>query len=602
VYDEAAGRPQHPTVYAGGPTERIGDILVRAGAITPEQLVVALKRRAETGGMLGSVLVAMGLVDQSDIVRAVAEQLELPVADLSHTDVDPAVVKLLPSDFCRRYRLVATRQDGNAVTVAAAYPTNVVAMDQVRAALAPRRVEVQVARESEIMDVLAGASELVQMIQDLPTGPQDIPYIDHMRSQEEIEGAAEELASLGSQRPIVSLVNHIVSRAIDMRASDVHVEPEDKLTLVRYRIDGILHQMLELPKYVHRMVIARIKVMSGMDIVQSRVPQDGHCSIRFGTREAELRISTLPLVHGEKAVLRIIPRGEAAPELDSLGLSVRDLHAIKSMLKSTQGIIIATGPTGSGKTTTLHAALAHLQRQGTPNITAIEDPVERVLPGLNQMQINERAGVTFASALRSVLRQDPDVIMVGEMRDAETASIAFQSALTGHLVLSTLHTTNAVGAITRLFDLGIDRSLISAGLLGIIAQRLVRAICPHCKQPVAPGDTLLATAAPWLTATAGTMRFFHGVGCERCSFTGYYGRTAVGEVLSVNKGISRLVLSGADAETLERAAQAAGMRPMRTQAVRELLSGTTSLEEVMRVLPLDTEGQIAAAAGIGLVS
>jgi len=272
------------------------------------------------------------------------------------------------------------------------------------------------------------------------------------------------------------------------------------------------------------------------------------------------------------------------------------------MLGNNQGIIIATGPTGCGKTTTLHAALAYLQQQGTPNITAIEDPVERVLPGLNQMQINDRVGVTFASALRSVLRQDPDVIMVGEMRDAETASMAFQSALTGHLVLSTLHTTDAVGAVTRLFDLGVDRSLISAGLLGVVAQRLVRTICPHCRQPVAPGDTLLATAAPWLAATTGTMRFFKGPGCERCAFTGYYGRTAVAELMTVTTAISRLVLSGADEETLERTGQARGMRPMRAESIRKLLSGETSLEEVLRVLPLDAEGEAAAAAGIGLVS
>ncbi|MGD8239558.1 MAG: ATPase, T2SS/T4P/T4SS family, partial [Armatimonadota bacterium] len=529
--DPKARRPQHTSDEADGQTERIGDILVRAGAITPEQLSLALKQQSEVGGMLGSVLVAMRLVDQSEVVRAVAEQLDLPVADLSHTQADPEAVKLVPADFCRRYHLVPMCQSDGVVTIAAAYPTNVVAMDLLRAVLAPRQVEVQVARESEIMDVLAGSSQLVEMIRDLPPGPQNIPYIEHTPGSEEIEGDADELAHLGRQRPIVSLVNHMISRAIDLRGSDVHIEPEDKLTLVRCRVDGVLHQMMELPKYVHRMVIARIKVMSNMDIVQSRAPQDGHCSIRLGTREAELRVSTLPLVHGEKAVLRIIPKGEAAPRLDSLGFSAEIVNGLKTMLGSNQGIIITTGPTGSGKTTTLHAALGHLQRQGSPNITAIEDPVERVLPGLNQMQINERAGLTFASALRSVLRQDPDVIMVGEMRDAETASIAFQSALTGHLVLSTLHTTDAVGAVTRLVDLGVDRSLIGAGLLGVVAQRLVRKICSHCKQPVAPGETLLAAAAPWLKATAGTMQFFQGDGCERCAFTGYHGRTAVAELL-----------------------------------------------------------------------
>lgn len=594
-------KPPYTVADDGAPTERIGDILVRAGVITPEQLSIALQRQGETGGMLGSVLVAMRLVDQADVARAVAKQLRLPLADLSHRQIDPAAVKLLPVDFSRRYRLVPVEQTSEAVTIAAAYPTNVVAMDLVRAVLAPRVIRVEVARESEILDVIAGACELVQMIHELP-GPQDIPHVEHTRSTEEIEGSPDELASLGSQRPIVSLVNHIISRAIDMRASDVHIEPEEKLTLVRYRVDGVLHQVLELPKYVHRMVVARIKVMSGMDIAQSRAPQDGHCSIRFGIREAELRVSTLPLVQGEKAVLRIIARDEAAPQIDSLGFSVHDLNSIEGMLRSNQGIIIATGPTGCGKSTTLHAALSYLQHQGTSNITAIEDPVERTIPGLNQMQINERAGVTFASALRSVLRQDPDVIMVGEMRDTETASIAFQSALTGHLVLSTLHTTNAVGAITRLLDLGIGRSLIGAALLGIVAQRLVRTICTHCKQPVAPTETLLAAATPWLAVTKGTVQFFRGEGCERCAFTGYYGRTVMAEILVVNTPISRLVLSGADEEALERTAHAAGMRPMQADAVRKLLSGATSLEEVLRVLPLDAEGTVAAAAGIGLVS
>jgi type IV pilus assembly protein PilB len=602
VQQPIAEHPRHTADGAEGPTERIGEILVRSGAITPEQLSLALKRKSESDEMLGSVLISMRLVDQADIVQAVAQQLNIPVADLSHSDIDPAAVKLVPIDFCRRYRVVPIRQSGEVVTIAAAYPTNVVAMDLVRAVLAPRRVEVTVARESEIMDVLAGASNLVQMIRDLPTGPQDIPYIEHTPGQEEIEGEAEELASLGGQRPIVSLVNHMVSRALDMRASDIHIEPDDKLTLVRCRVDGVLHHMMELPKYVHRMVIARIKVMSGMDIVQSRAPQDGHCSIRFGTREAELRISTLPLVHGEKAVLRLIPRDQAAPGLDTLGFSVQVLDSIRRMLGSNQGIILVTGPTGSGKTTTLHAALGQLQQNGEPNITAIEDPVERLLPGLNQMQINERAGVTFASALRSVLRQDPDVIMVGEMRDAETASIAFQSALTGHLVLSTLHTTDAVGAIIRLFDLGVDRSLISAGLLGVVAQRLVRRICGHCKQPVAPDETLLLAAVPWLSSTRATMRFFKGEGCERCAFTGYYGRTAIAELLPVTTAISRLVLTGADEQALERTAQAAGMRPMRAEGVRNLLSGSTSLDEILRVLPMDAEGTIANAAGIGLVS
>ncbi|MHB0886389.1 MAG: GspE/PulE family protein [Bacillota bacterium] len=549
--------------------KRLGDILIDAKLLTPSQLESALEVKKASGSRLGEVLVGLGLVADIDIAQALARQLSVPYVSPEQIRVDHEVAKIISEQSARRYWAVPVAKDGNAITVAMSDPLNVFALDDISLLTgAEVRPVVTTDRGIEKAIQIGYQQDLIPPAEaGAPINPND--EMETFRLREMVEEA-----------PIVRLVNQIIDRAMDERASDIHIEAQEEAVRIRYRVDGMLREVMTIPKANQAATVSRIKIMASLDISERRVPQDGRIRIKDAGRDADLRISTLPTIHGEKVVIRILDKSHTVNSLDEIGLLPDTLERFRPMIKRPHGMVLITGPTGSGKTTTLTAILRELNAE-THNIITVEDPVEYEVPGINQVSVNERAGLTFASGLRSILRQDPNIIMVGEVRDAETADIAIRSALTGHLVLSTLHTNDAAGSITRLIDMGVEPFLLASSIVGIVAQRLTRLLCPRCKEAyeLAPDDPYRGL----VKFPEGPVKLYRAKGCPECNRTGYRGRIALHELLPVTAAIRELITKRAPATVLQEQAIREGMRPLLQDGVEKALKGQTSLEEVFRV-------------------
>ncbi len=571
-----------PVPATPGPTgrRRLGDLLVDSGLITAAQLSQALTAQQQRPGgrlRLGQVLVELKLADERDIALSLADQLGLPSVDLAKRTLPPDAVRSLPQAMSERHGVcvVEIRDDGKAV-LAMTDPTNVVALDDARAMLRKDVVPV-VGLESQIRDQLKRAWSLSA----------DSAGIVAMTDQMTIDDVSESLDSARAveDAPTVQLVNRILTEAVNLRASDVHIETQRDSLRVRFRIDGILRDVIVAPKGAAGSVISRIKIISGLDISERRVPQDGRTRIVVDRHEIDTRVSTLPSLHGEKVVIRLLTRGDDVPTLASLGFEPEQLTAFRHALSLPQGLILITGPTGSGKTNTLYAGI-HAILDPEKNIVTLEDPVEVQLPGITQVQVNPKSGMTFQAGLRSVLRQDPDIVLVGEVRDAETSELALKAALTGHLVLTTLHTNSAVAALTRLIDMGADSFLVASSLVLAVAQRLVRRPCRACSAPYVPDEATLSLLGLSVADLAkGTPT--KGVGCPDCAGTGYRGRTAVYEVLEVDSTMRKILVKDPTEATISAQAVEAGMQTLRASALRKAMAGQTTFEEVIRTTTSD---------------
>jgi len=559
--------------------KRLGDILVAAELITQDQLEWALKEQKQKQLRLGEILIQSGWVTDEDISEARALQLDIPHIQLGDYPIDPNIARTIPESIARTYRLVPVSLMGDRLAVAMANPLDVEAMDAAQRA-AKLRVEPLLASESRVLTTLenlygaAGAGDIAESIQEAVDGVETISTSEH-----EYGADIDEARRQSEEAPVVRTVNLMIEEAVSSRASDIHVEPRQKGVEVRYRVDGVLRHVRNLPKSLQAAVISRIKIMGEMDIAERRIPLDGRIAVRVNNRGIDLRVSTLPTQFGERVVMRILDKAAMLLSLDQLGFSSRDRKTFEALINKPYGIILVTGPTGSGKTTTLYTALNAIKSPET-NIMTCEDPIEYELGGINQSAINPKAGLTFAKQLRAILRQDPDIILVGEIRDSETAEIAFRAAMTGHLVLSTLHCNDAASAISRLVDMGIEPFLIASSIIGVMAQRLVRVVCPKCKSPHPATPEEIAEFR--LDTTRGEARVFRGDGCAECGHSGYRGRASVFEVMAFNERIRRLVFTRPSSDDVRQAALESGMTSMRDDAIEKALKGVTTPEELRK--------------------
>jgi type IV pilus assembly protein PilB len=558
--------------------KRLGDILVEFKVITETQLQDALKVQKETGVRLGQALIQLGIVTEQRMNEVLEFQLGIPQVALHKYRLDPKVVKLISGELARRHKIVPVERRGNKIRLAMMDPLNLVAIDDVQLQTG-MEVEPVIASEREIDQVISRYFGLTDSVKQA-FGSQLHQMEKEAAAVAEIVDLAE-LANAVDEAPIVKAVNAFIQQSVKEKASDIHIEPSERQVRVRYRIDGILQEMMTLPKQTHAPLVSRIKIMADMDIAEKRVPQDGRIQVKMDTRNIDLRISTLPTIFGEKVVIRLLDKTSAVFSVSQLGMQPEVQDVFEKMLKQTYGVILITGPTGSGKTTTLYAGLNQLNSQ-EKNIITVEDPVEYVLPGVNQVQVSAKAGITFAAGLRSILRQDPDIIMVGEIRDSETAEIAVRAATTGHSVLSTLHTNDAAGTVTRLIDMGVEPFMVASSLVGIVAQRLVRTICLECKQSYQlPANDLMRFFIGVDETEPVTL--YKGTGCSLCNNTGYKGRVAIQEVMSISKEIRRLIIQKTSADLIKEQAIREGMLTLKEDGMKKALAGITTINEVIRV-------------------
>ena len=550
---------------------KLGDLLVSRNKVSLRDIERALMAQQEMGGYIGQVLVQLGLVSELDVAEALSEQLGLTLVAAADYPEEPLEIKGLATDFLFNRQVAPLAQTEDVLRFAAVLPQDPFIRKALQLATGSQ-VELCLGLES---DINAALQRYLGQEDDEEVGPGDQYAGD--------EEFIEHLRDLASEAPVIRLVNQRIHRALDLGASDVHVEPfEDGLHL-RYRVDGVIQLASDPPPASLAAAIAsRIKLLANLNIAERRLPQDGRIMTRVKGHELDLRVSTIPTVHGESIVMRVLDRQSIQLSLESMGFSADTLRRYTDLLHRPHGVLLLTGPTGSGKTTTLYASLSTLDSNALKIIT-VEDPVEYQLNGVNQIQVQPQIELTFARALRSILRQDPDIIMIGEMRDTETAQIAVQSALTGHLVLSTLHTNTAAGAITRLEDMGIERFLITSAVNGVLAQRLVRTLCRHCRREVELTPRAIEGAGLRRWLTDGHNRIYSGEGCEHCKFTGYTGRTAIHELFVLDSEMHKAILSGADATTLHAASRQRGMLTLYEDGLRKVAAGITSLEEVLRV-------------------
>jgi len=523
---------------------------------------------------LGRILIESGTISETDLVATLARQVGLEFVDLGAMTIDPTVAALVPESLARRYQAVPILWEDNRLVVAMADPSNVFALDDIRAVIT-----------SEMRTVVATASQIIEAIDRFHRIDADVDTLVQAAADDQEDLELTNVREVVEDAPIVKFVNVLVNQAVSERASDIHVEPTESDLRIRFRIDGVLHEVMRSPRSIQAGVISRLKVMADINIAERRIPQDGRISMKVGGRPIDLRVATLPTVYGEKIVLRILDKGQALLQLEELGFLPETQERFEIAYRKPYGTILVTGPTGSGKSTTLYATLNQLNEPHR-NIITIEDPVEYRLPGINQVQIHPKAGLTFSSALRSILRSDPDVILVGEIRDRETAIIAVEAALTGHLVLSTLHTNDAASTPLRMVEMGVEPFLVTSSLDCVVAQRLARKLCDRCKEPYQPSEAELVQAH-WPTETLGDGEWptlHRAIGCPACSRTGYRGRFAIHEVLLVTEDIERLVIERRSSEDIQKEAIMQGMISLRDDGLHKVGNGMTSLEELFRVV------------------
>ncbi|PZD93145.1 type II secretion system protein GspE [Paenibacillus sambharensis] len=544
--------------------KRLGDLLVESRIISQEQLQEALAEQSKSKQKLGDLLITQGYITEQQLIEVLEFQLGIPHVSLYKYQIDPTITQIIPESLARRYQAIPFHKEGGKLMVAMADPLDYFAIEELRMSTG-FRIEPAISSKDELQRAIARhyglQDSMSQMMVELP-------------SQEEIR----ETEITDEDSPVVRLVNQMIQQAVQLQVSDIHVDPGEGNVAIRYRVDGVLRTERMIPKQMQGFITARLKIMARLNIAERRLPQDGRIKMQVDYRTVDIRVSTLPTIHGEKIVLRILDLSIGVKALDHLGFGSHNHQAFKSMIEKPYGIILITGPTGSGKTTTLYSALHHLNQEGV-NIMTLEDPVEYQLEGINQVHVNPGIGLTFAAGLRSILRQDPNIVMVGEIRDTETAEMAIRASLTGHLVLSTLHTNDSVSTVTRFRDMGIETYLIASSLVGVVAQRLVRRICPDCKKAYEPSEQ----EAIYLKSRGIVADKLHkGTGCGSCNKTGYRGRLAVHEVLALNDRLRQLIAQGATIQELREEAKAAGMVQLMDDGLEKVKLGATTLQEVLR--------------------
>jgi type IV pilus assembly protein PilB len=552
--------------------KQLGDILLEGGLVTRDQLAEAFEEHQRLGRSLGRVLVDRGILSESQLVASLAQQIGLRFVDLSEFPVDGSAVARVPEPVCRRHTALPIAYEEGRLLVAMADPANVFAIDDIRSLTG-----------LEVKPLVATRADVIQAINRYHRADADM---DDLTANIDVGDDNDDLASVKEvveDAPIVKFVNLLITQAIQDRASDIHIEPAERELRVRFRIDGVLHEVMRSPKSIQSGVISRLKIMADLNIAEKRLPQDGRLSVNANGKKIDLRVATLPTVWGEKVVMRVLDNSTAMLKLTDLGFSDGNYDRFSLSFTKPYGMILVTGPTGSGKSTTLYATL-NIVSTPEKNVITVEDPVEYRIPLINQVQVNVKAGLTFAAALRSILRSDPDIVLIGEIRDHETAQIAIEAALTGHLVLSTLHTNDAPSAITRLVEMDIEPFLVGSAVDAVLAQRLARRLCTKCKEAYTPtGETLIANRYPW-TAEEPLPTLYRPIGCSACSKTGYKGRLALHEVMVVTEEIERLAVERASAAVIGKVAREDGMTTLRDDGMAKVREGVTSFEEILRVV------------------
>jgi type IV pilus assembly protein PilB len=564
---------------------RIGEILVDQGMVTQEQLSEVMKQPRPSGVLLGTFLVERGLITSTDLYRCLAIQYHLPFIDLHEYPVNIDALRYLSEEQAFRYKMFPIEIHRDTIVITMADPSSTIILDDLKIRL-----------KKEIIPTISSRDEIEAAIKYYmgssfadESSDQDFgDLISDLADEEEIE-VVEETEEIGEDKeaetaPVIKMVNAIITEAIKRRASDIHIDCREKDIRLRFRVDGVLYGMKPPPKRMQNALISRIKIMSELDISERRNPQDGHFRMKYGDNIVDFRVATLPTVFGEKVVMRLLDKGNLRLDMSKLGLETESYDMFKRAVKRPYGMLLVTGPTGSGKSTTLYSALNSI---ATPDVNVItcEDPVEYNLPEINQVAIRPEQGLTFPKALKSILRQDPDIIMIGEIRDHETAEIAVKAALTGHLVLSTLHTNDAPSTLTRLIDMGLEPFLVTASVILIVAQRLLRKICPNCKEQYEPSDDTLQLLGLWKDIQNGVPRpaFYKGIGCRTCGDTGYSGRIALYEIMEMNEELRRMILEGKNADQIKKRSVECGMLSLRASGIRKILDGVTTVDEVVRV-------------------
>ena len=565
---------------------QLGRLLVNAGLISEDQLSKALEEQKKTAEKIGSILIKLDYIDEDTLLKFLSKQFRVPSISIEPQDADPEVVKLIPPDMANRYEVFPIRRKGRTLILGMVNPGDITAIDAIKFAtgLEIEPVVIAHSKMKALLEKFYKVTKEIRSVSDVeePEEEEFFDFEDDADVEVEEEEEEEDLSS-ASSRPVIKLVNYLISNAVRRKASDIHIEPFEKVLRVRYRIDGVLQQVAEPPYSLKNAIVSRIKIMTGtMDVAERRVPQDGRIRIKVDGKPIDLRVSIIPTIYGEKVVMRILDKSSLMLDMTQLGFEPDNLQKFIEAIEKPFGLVLVTGPTGSGKSTTLYSALARLNKPEIQILT-VEDPVEYNIKGINQVQVNEEIGFDFSMALRAFLRQSPNVILVGEIRDSETASIAIRAALTGHLVLSTIHTNDAPSTVNRLIDMGIEPFLVASSLNLIQAQRLMRKVCPKCKEPYEPEEKLLREAGIDPEMLKGGTLYKRGKGCQLCGFTGYKGRIAITEVMPISPQLRDMILKGATSDELRETARKEGMRTLREDAIIKLKKGITTVEEVLRV-------------------